>query len=151
MRNTPCLPCFNLRGEKGNYTCNVNGEQLDDDLVAGIDIDRLPDCPYFIQPDKGIQKSWQRSDYIPMEPIFSSSTEQTMTEIIGIIERFYQKRNRWPTQRQIFVHSRLQSNGDLWNILDAMQQDGRLEKIRGPYLGRFVYKLPSFVAEAIPA
>lgn len=158
MLKTPCLSCLNLSGESDKYICGANKEGLDNDLVNGVDVSRLPDCPFFV--DKTIYtarprsvKRWANTDY----PVYGEldgipiGTEASKIEILTIVRDFYHRRNKWPTQKQIYLKSELKSLGDIWNILNAMTRDGLLIKTTdSTYLERFVYQIPFSVPVAIP-
>lgn len=140
MKQTPCLECNNLRTTPTGYFCMSIREPIDTNIVQAIDIAGLPDCPYYErmpaqrQPLPLILKEENsRDEEVSVKrrytkPEIVKSTIESRQEILSIISKFYDRRGKWPTHQQVFIHSRFRSVGDVYNILNAMVEDRILQK-----------------------
>jgi hypothetical protein len=156
MIDTPCLSCFNLSGFQNNYFCGAIRERLDNDLVNGVGVERLPNCPEYKYADikpvefdrislleedvetkiNVIKRPYQKPDQI-------ISTVEARAEIITVVKSFEYRRGKWPTHQQIWLGCRYKSLGDVYNILNAMVEDKELKKVRSKSgRAKYVYCLP---------
>lgn len=124
--------------------CGANDSRLDNDIVDGIDVEKLPDCPYFsiISPIRetlsktrvvvpiAIKQERNRERRPYSSPEIRLTAEQTDAEILQVIMDFHKQWRKWPSQRQIYLKCRLKSMGDVWNVLERMRQSGKILKTR---------------------
>ena len=159
MENTPCLRCLHLRGAKGAYRCGSQREKLDDEIALGTDVRGLPDCPFF--EDKRYLSDFMQEREIPLdddslvvgvrpkkrEPysprLKTTPLDDSLAEIHLIVRDSYKKRKKWPTCYYVFTHSRFQSIGTVYNMLELLVSRGLLIKHDPQTVSsRIIYSIP---------
>ncbi len=142
MKNTPCLECIYLRGDKGSYVCKSIGGKLEDSIALGLRED-LPDCPFFserqeadkfppestmlVVVEKPTRRKRRKQQYsIPDKMNFD--VKDTYKEMLDIIRAFNKVNGLWPSAPQIRSRSRLRSVGHVTKVLYEMIDRKMVEK-----------------------
>lgn len=142
MKNTPCVQCIYLIGKRGSYHCRSQETSLDDDIALGWIGGKLPDCPFYSerQPEDKIPLGSdslvvakptrrRRRKRVYAEPIrVNADITLTYKEIVQIIERFTEQKNKSPSAPQIYNRSRFRSIGYVTRLLSRMVDEGILKK-----------------------
>ena len=144
MRNTPCVECVYLEGDRGSYQCNSvsNRERLTDSIALGWEED-LPDCPFFLErqpadqfhPESGKlvvvkpqHRRRRKRDWTPPIKV-NKDLEETRKELLGIIRRHYRNTGKWPSHPRIMAMSRFAGGAYVLTVLKKMVEDEVLERI----------------------
>lgn len=142
MKNTPCVQCIYLIGNKGSYHCRSQETSLDDDIALGWVGDELPDCPFFSERQpvdkiplgsdslvvaKPTRRRRRKRAYTP-PTYFNADINDTYREICVIVERFNKDKGKSPSALQIYNLSRFRSKGTVINVLRRMVDVGILKK-----------------------
>ena len=115
MKNTPCLECIYLRGDKDSYRCESIGSRLDNSIALGLRED-LPDCPFFsermtadkfppeatklVVVEKPKKRKRRKRQYtISNKMVFD--LDITYKEILDLIRSFNKVNGLWPSAPQI--------------------------------------------------